>query len=786
MSNSNEMMEQSDQPIPLGDSAFSVMARVAMQLGRESISNSIIAVTELVKNAYDADAELVTLHFIGLQTDAPLLIIEDNGNGMTEQQLRERWMVIGTPNKLLTARSSRKQRVLTGEKGLGRLGLDRLCEKAILQTFTETQSRGVELIIDWSKYENTDDHLEDIRHELYSIPKRLLHPVTSEDIHVHKGTRLILYGLKDSWTKEFLLDLKQELTLLVSPFAGISDFAIELYSGLNWTDIDGRIGSGKLLEVAEWKVAAEIQKDGQIKYVVSSLQHNKKFELGPISWDQRFQTKDHQPYCGPLTFEVYFFPRRSVDFQDLSFDRTQITSFLDANQGIRIYRDGFQVKPYGQPNGEGDWLKLSYRRQQSPAGVAQDDKIGGWRVGYNQVVGAVFITREQNHNLLDQTNREGIVGGLAFYDLKKFGEDAIHFFELSREEFERDRRTTNDYDKAREEAEKKALASIAAVSNLKGTADRVKSLLSLSGTTGVAPDVETINRLIEDAVQEIDTTVSNAQKAQDKFVEAAKEQQEEFQRQKDTLGNLASLGILTTFFGHETVGFSNVVLANARQLKQNLLAGLFMVTPDIREIVEENLDLIVMDTERIETFAKFTLRNVSRDKRSRKALLLDAIVRQIFASFAKSLQDKNIAVELNIAKESIAPIRAFQIDWESIFVNLLINAIWALQDTEAEKRKIRVSVHQIDGYIDISFADSGCGLAAGISDNIFLPTFTTKRNDKGEIIGTGMGLTIVRGFINEHPGASIEVLSPCDLGGAQFHIRVPVAESTLKEKDNVR
>ncbi len=78
---------------------FSVMARVAMQLGRESISNSITAIIELVKNAYDADAETVRIRFGSARTGDAVLIIEDDGIGMTEEQFRDQWMVIGTPNK---------------------------------------------------------------------------------------------------------------------------------------------------------------------------------------------------------------------------------------------------------------------------------------------------------------------------------------------------------------------------------------------------------------------------------------------------------------------------------------------------------------------------------------------------------------------------------------------------------------------------------------------------------------------------------------------------------------
>ncbi len=170
---------------------FSVMARVALQLGRESISNSITAITELVKNSYDADAEKVEITFSGLNlkkqpSTTAYIVIEDDGNGMTYNELVEKWLVIGTPNKLIAATSELKNRVLTGEKGLGRLGLDRLCSKTILRTFSESTSEGTELVIDWEKYEKFDDALESVKHDLFSIPKRIIDPSTNKEKKIKK------------------------------------------------------------------------------------------------------------------------------------------------------------------------------------------------------------------------------------------------------------------------------------------------------------------------------------------------------------------------------------------------------------------------------------------------------------------------------------------------------------------------------------------------------------------------------------------------------------------------
>ncbi|MBN1795910.1 MAG: sensor histidine kinase [Sedimentisphaerales bacterium] len=762
----------------LADVSFSVAARLAMQLGRESISNSITAIIELVKNSYDADAENVNISFHDLNTPRSTLIVEDDGNGMTISQLSKNWMLIGTSNKQGFKKSQRKKRVLTGEKGLGRLGLDRLCKKTTVQFFSTTKSDGIEIVIDWSKFEKKNTKLEKVKHPRFKIPKFVIDPSTKEQRRITKGTRLILTNLKDSWTLEYLEELKRELSLLVSPWYGINDFAIHLDSGQNLKEIDGKISSEKMLNAAEWKLVATIDFDNKVSYRMSSSLYGEVFKLKPTPWSKKIHKRGKMPDCGTLRFEMYFFQRNPEVLKKLNLESQQIDRFLDANQGIRIYRDGFRVKPYGQPNGEGDWLTLSYRRMQSPAGVGKD--IGSWRVGYNQVVGAVFIERNRNRNLLDQTNREGIVEAKAYYDLRAFASDAIRFFEVNRQKFEHSRKSFIDYNAIEETVKKTTEESISAVQDLKDARSKIKEILDTAKKDKKVPDTRSVNTILSEAVKKVDNTVTEVKRVHKKFAKATQEQTAEFQRQKDTLSNLASLGILTSCFGHETLASSNLVLINAKQLSESLAQGLFMVPPDINDEINENMSFIINGAERIETFADFVLKNMTRDKRKRKSISLEVVARKVFSSFETSLGDKNIDYKIKPSRP-VSNIHGFEIDWESIFVNMITNSVWAIvEGPQRKNRIIRVSFNENEKYISIRFADSGKGLEAGTEDKIFLPTFSTKRNAKGEVIGTGMGLTIVKSFVEDYDGASIRVKSPCDLGGAEFQIRIPHKASNVK------
>ena len=215
---------------PIADTHFAVEARLAIQLGRESISSSITAITELVKNAYDAGAGLVRIRFKALGTPSAQMVIEDDGCGMTADDLLNYWMVIGTANKVKLRRVAGVKRALTGEKGLGRLGLDRLARHTKVQSIVEGAHEGIELPIDWSRFEQEDVRLESIHLKLFSVPDLRQDPLTNESCEYPHGTRLVMAELKDDWREATLMDLRAELSLLVSPFSSGTDFNIELDS----------------------------------------------------------------------------------------------------------------------------------------------------------------------------------------------------------------------------------------------------------------------------------------------------------------------------------------------------------------------------------------------------------------------------------------------------------------------------------------------------------------------------------------------------------------------------
>lgn len=747
-----------------GEASFSVSARVAMQLGRESISSSVTAILELVKNAYDADAEHVQVRFQDLNGPNASIVIEDDGIGMNKTDLLQSWMVIGSSHKSKTPTSSKKGRVMTGEKGLGRLGLDRLCRVTRIQTKTEDSTNALELEIDWSRYEGNEQRLESVKHQLYSLSTLDFDPLLRTPRAVPRGTRLILEGLRDKWTEDTLVALRKDLSLLLSPFAGPKDFAVSVDSGMGWSSVDGPVIVPKfVLNAATWKVVAKISEAGAVTLSMTSKLHDDAYHIAATPWKDFIKGADDFPACGPLRFEFYYFPRNPVTLDEQTLGLGDLNTFINSNQGIRIYRDRFRVKPYGDPDGRGDWLRLSYRKLQSPAAVS---RIGDWRLAYNQVIGAVFIERDKNLNLSDQTNREGLVEGTGFRDLRSFAQRVVSYFELRHSEFfVKGRNNPTATEEAKKEAENLARASLEAMERLTKAIEHLPAPEPGSDTKPIAA--------LRSAMTEARAALLSSQEAVRDSEKRAEAQLDQAKEEKNTMANLASLGILNVAFGHETLGLTDTAAKNAQWLQDTIVENAILLAPDYREDALRSLADLASCTLKIETFARFSLVTISPAKRRRRRFSLSALVTDVFETFKDSLAERNIKVQLKLPSADNIHIRAYPSDWDSVLVNLIINAVWAMSETHRDKRIIRVTVASKDKEAIITFEDSGRGLEAGTERQIFLPTFSTKRDEKGDTIGTGMGLTILRSCVEENSGGTVTARAKGTLGGAAFEIRVP-------------
>lgn len=744
---------------------FDFAARVPLQLGRESISSSTVAVSELIKNSYDADSEDVQLQFH--LRDKPALssiVLSDDGNGMLADTLFDHWLKIGTDFKYGTEFSLHKKRVLTGAKGLGRLGLDRLCQKVILYTKVKNSNTVTQLIIDWRKYEETKLSISEIKHEVYELDI----PVVDKygqifTTNEQSGTYMVLIGLKDKWDQEFIQSLKEELRLLISPFRATNDFTITLNQSSGNNKVKSEIiDSQELLSAASWEVKASVDKFNRVGLTFINNSSKEIIKQTPIPWKNWISNQGDIPLFGPLNFQFHYMVRKKEFMSKINMNTKNWQKFMELNRGIRIYRDDFRVRPYGEPSGKGDWLDIGFRKSQSPGGIRQ----GGWRIGPSQIIGAVSISKTTNAILNDQANREGIVENEAYLQLRIFILKVITTFELLAHKNAQEIDDVNLADELEEILKQK-------------DEELTNIIKDVTHTFSKKPQKKVNNKTQSQIVLKKLTELHNAKKSHEKalndFYDQLKKERKELEQQKNTMSNLASIGILTVCFGHEIKTHSAIALENSRELLEIIDDAIETNTNldfnDIKEITNDVID----GTKYVNSFSELAINNIKPDKRKRTKNNIPCIFEYIFNLMSATFEKMGLIWRIeycNISKEDFN-VRSYCIDIESIAINLITNSIWALERIPKEQRNILVRFEKIRGEkLRLSFLDSGCGLETGQEDSIFLPMNSSKLDRTGNMIGTGMGLAIIKNQVEENMLGRIYAKQFSSLGGAGFYIEL--------------
>lgn len=384
-------------------------ARLLRTIGAELISSEVVAVIELVRNCYDADASRVELHFRKPHVpEEASLKIRDDGHGMTREVLLGPWLEPATDHKVGDGARSPGGRRRLGSKGVGRFAAQRLGRQ--LTVFTRAAGLGTELQadFDWDLLDRPDRYLDQL-----SIPWRATKP---QELPEH-GTVLRVDALRDTWTADRFEKLKLGLSRLLSPVRSASDpFEIIL-------DIDGtRSEVRPALEHAEsmYSIVGEVQTGGRVDIRYRDLSGTTESWERSVFWPREGLT------CGPFQFRInawdldreplkYFLKRTGSPFGLRDFRR-----LVRDHSGISLYRDGFRILPYGES--DNDWLRLDRRRVNNPT----------MRLSNNQIFGWIILGADSNPHLKDQTNREGLVSNEAYTHLQRVVVELLSYFEARR------------------------------------------------------------------------------------------------------------------------------------------------------------------------------------------------------------------------------------------------------------------------------------------------------------------------------------------------------------------
>ncbi|MBI5222784.1 sensor histidine kinase [Candidatus Micrarchaeota archaeon] len=734
--------------------SFSITARTALLLGRENISSSTVAVLELVRNAYDADATEITIRFRKANTTDGTIEIIDNGHGMNWGDIITKWMVIGTNNKQISPYSPKGRRKV-GEKGIGRFALDRLSSQTTLETTSRLKSSEptYRLEINWDKFVNTPKSLQQIKHPIKVIAR-----------YQKTGTRILMKGLRDIWTRKDYETLYKNLVVLIPPFEKkLAGFSI-IFDCDETPDLSGRVRS-PLTEVALFKMKCDLSKDGKAKIVITTRDgsDNKKFRRFKNyrrTWKQLLDSPSGKPVCGSLHFEFYWY-LREAPAKSLGISLKQLQDYLEIYGGVRIYRDGFRVKPYGDPGGGGDWLGLNARRVRNPGGVRSKER---WVVGENQVAAGVFISSDENPGLKDQTNREGLISNQAFEDMLLFVTKCIDYFETDRQAYERNKKVPEEPETLEQSIQ---LLKEKYAKDVKNLDDAIDTLSN-----------EKEKQILKEMLQGI---ISAQEKNVDALAATYDTEQIELISKMQLLQNMATIGIAIASMGHEVLETSRHLLDAVNRIAKRV--------KELMLLTDEKMEKYLVKLEKqggtLYSIASFALGHANRDKRTRQKFNPTQIIDNLYNETLLDLCATN-SVEVNFFSGNVPDIYAFPYEIESIVMNFVTNSISAFNKrsdtTEAKKIEIETRYSETNRMLEIVASDNGPGIPEGDEKRIF-EVYSTKIDKQGKPVGTGIGLVIVKDIVDSHKGKIKVVAHGKRLGGAEFTVSLPVPKERGKKRE---
>ncbi len=416
---------------------YSIRARshLLKLLGDELIGDDRLAIFELVKNGYDADASKVDVQLNILPGKAQSIVVQDSGSGMSLNDITGKWLELATSSKRenKNLRTPKFHRLALGEKGVGRLATFKLGRRIKLITRALGYPEQ-EVNIDWDKLVEQGPYLENLRVDVVenSVPK-----IFSGK---ESGTRIEISGLRRTeWSRGDLRSLYRWVTSLASPFDTPDRFIVNLSAPGRDKELADMLAPNQFLEQALWRFEFRLTPKGfgwdykfsppHWKGVKSrtSAKNADTLQLVPLTDEGGSRAKKasdeslvfkphHLDDIGTITGQIHVYNRRPEVLNTIG-NSSQLKAWLDDQMGVRVYRDGVRVFTYGEP--QDDWLGLNVRRINTPGG----------KVGTNTVVAAVHLKLDKSGGLREKTNREGFDQNATYSRLRQIVLSIFEHFE---------------------------------------------------------------------------------------------------------------------------------------------------------------------------------------------------------------------------------------------------------------------------------------------------------------------------------------------------------------------
>ena len=587
---------------------------IRVGISSELINNIYIETEE--KGTYilkENISEDVHSNFRKIISSLSSLYIIDAGEGMTQDIIQEHWMTIGTDNKSHDY-FTKTGRVKAGAKGIGRFALDKLGSKCEMITIfnpqyhinsldNENGFNGYRWIVNWEDFEGEFKTIENVSAELTGIKDKCLkdyidkilpqsaYSIIKTEENFQYGTILKITDLRDNWEDFYVEQVFSDLEVLVPPKES-GGFDIYLFSSLT-PEKYGEIFSS-ICDDFDYKIIAKadeyqnvhiklIRNEYDIDLIPKDLFKSPNMQKPPYSYEffrkgeweinktfsqlmPGFAAKDKDHVfddIGVFEFTFYYLKRTysTPDANRFFYKKIQTNNrkeWLEKFGGIKLFRDNFRVRPYGESKDVAfDWLGLGNRKAKSPAGIAKED--GGYRVEPENVAGAIKISRLTNVNFEDKSSREGLQDNKTFQIFKQLLASIINVFEEDRSYIAREM-TAYDRIKYGPERDKKAADELA-----KRIMEQSRERKKQQEEKGSEQSKENNSNNKEEQTNEKEKEILAS------HIESQEEQIEKLKEEQKVLRGLASSGIVLASFSHDLSKLNDVLTSRTEKLKQLLL-----------------------------------------------------------------------------------------------------------------------------------------------------------------------------------------------------------------------
>ena len=685
---------------------FEVDAALLVELGERLVARRSVALAELIKNAYDADASHVIVSFEEVTGPSGSIVVLDDGSGMTLDAMKRAWMRIATDDAKVRERSARFGRRRTGAKGVGRFACGRLASHLSLES-TSRVSGSLERVtaeFDWGDFKPGRD-LSDVT---TSVTREVL--ADEEPI----GTTLRLSQLTDVWTAGDLAEIQSELSdlmnfdevgghVLRSGYEADPGFEAEIIAP-EFEQFEGTIGDP--FKEAAWGVLRGSVTDlGEPRYALEIPESQALLRHNP--GDRLF------PELAGVTFTIRMMVYKGSRFRGTGYRLADARALGRERGGVRIYLDGFQVFSYGSPGD--DWLDLDQDRARRITTLddplLEEQASGLTRPmlmlpGNMQLFGAVSLSRDRNPGLMVSISRERLVRNDTYDHLKQFVRGGIDWMTVC---YARERERTRA--QRREDTEEK-----------RTSVDAIRS---------VRETIEQETAIPEDVKQIVGISLADAESL---LVEEAEAHVSEL----SMLRVLGSAGTTVMIFDH-------TLRAMAGQL-DGIVAGLESTADHVppEHLVEFRQTLDDLRSWSSMATGQGSLVGLLLDPEARtrrRSLAVRPLVESLSRGFSGYLSRFGISLENDVPPAVRTP-PLHEAEVYAVLLNLVTNAFKAVR--ERTERRVRVDAKTTPDGFTLEVSDTGTGITPENREDVFQPFVTTSQPDPVLGVGTGLGLKIVR------------------------------------------